>query len=377
MNVNDKKMHPKKLAQIVPQTGRKSTPQAAAKHWLGLLAVLLILGFLGNVLLQRFNTDINDTFADYQNRIARLLSAERIPNQVPRFAEQPRINQVMLPIPEGSIGLINSQRLNRCRAGQLIANRNSSLGRVQPTHARVRYEIDMISALSECLADEAIQETSLVPLLEQALHEKITYLPLWISRFWSSEAVIRDTLRPGRNARSIHNEYDSTASIAALNYFSHLFAELLANPFAAQIDSEQWQQHIQVLGTQDTIPSLLRSQQASVGWLTTLNEQLENAGEQLQCQRRVPVNAEYLQNVLHSIWIAQLQPALAQWEAEQRALNDALSRIETQVKSDAWRQYLSELHGYNSLANEVQQLTRAHAMSWQKFLNNCGFALPH
>lgn len=357
--------------QSVPQQAGKSTPKAPVRYWLLGVFFLIVGGVLGGKIIGYLQADVSDVFSDYQQRIARLLNTKTIPEVMPTVAEQPRINQVQLPIPESSISLLNSQRLNRCRAGQLIAERNSSLGRVQPVQARVRYEIEMINALKQCLADEQIQNSNLVPLLEQGLAEKIDYLPLWINRFWTSEAAVRDTLRPGRIARQTNELATSAEAIAALNYFSTLFNDLLNDPFARQINSAEWLQNIEVLAQQQTIPSLLRSQQHIQGWLVAINQQLDGAANTLQCPERTPPSAEYMQNVLHSVWIAELQPALAAWEIEFREVQSAVTRIVPQVQSVAWRNYLDSWFNESNFAATNQQLTREHAQLWQVFLHQC------
>jgi len=361
--------------QSVPQQTSKSTPKAPVKYWLLGVLLLIVFGVLGGKIVSYFQADIGDVFSDYQQRIARLLNTTPVPKVTPLLAEQPRINQVQLPIPESSISLLNSQRLNRCKAGQLIAERNSSLGRVQPVHARVRYEIEMINALKQCLADEQIKNSSLVPLLEQGLAEKIDYLPLWINRFWTSESAVRDTFRPGRTARQTHEQAMSTDAIAALFYFSTLFDDLLADPFSRQINAEEWLRNVKILAQHQSIPSLLRSQQHIQGWLVALNQQLDGAAQALQCPERQPNAAEYMQNVLHSVWIAELQPALAAWEIEYRELQNALNHILPQIQSEAWQSYLAFWFSENNLAATNQRLIREHAELWQDFLSACGFSV--
>lgn len=351
---------------------KQSLPQRIIKS----IVIITLSAFLSGC----FGSDVNKVFEDYQNRVQRLLAEPAVAPEIPQVPRQPGVSDVRQDIPEGSIGLFESMRLNQCRAGQLIAQRNSSLGRVQSVQARVLYEIEMIPALADCLQNTDIAESNLAEALTLSLEEKINNLPLWIDRFWTSEPAIRDTFRPGRNLRAVDAQSNLQKSLAALDYFSNLFAGILADPEKIALDQNEWQLHMEALGTGKSIPELLRTQQHVAGWLNALNEQLAAGANALNCVSNsetssgrsfTPQNAEYMQNVLNAVWIERLQPALARWDNEYRQVASTTINIQSQVISSDWNEYLTALLGEESFGVKSRQLARVHAEEWQAFLAAC------
>ncbi len=348
---------------------KQSLPQRIMKSTVVIALSIFLSGCFAN--------DVDKVFADYQKRMQRLLDEPAVEPEMPIIPRQPGVSDVRQNIPEGNISLLESMRLNQCRAGQLIAQRNSSLGRVQSVQARVLYEIEMIPALTECLQNPDIAESSLGEALALNLQEKISNLPLWIDRFWSSEPAIRDTFRPGRSVRDINANSNIQESLAALNYFASFFAEIADNPHTISLDRNEWQRHMEALGNGRAIPELLRTQQHVAGWLVAVTEQLATGAQALGCKddnsNRLapPQNAEYMQNVLNAVWIQKLQPALARWDNEYRQVNETLQRITPQVQSAEWHAYLIELFGNDSYIAQTRQLAREHAEEWQAFLSAC------
>lgn len=348
---------------------KQSLPQRIMKSTVIIALSIFLSGCFAN--------DVDKVFADYQKRMQRLLEEPAIEPEMPVIPRQPGVSDVRQNIPEGNISLLESMRLNQCRAGQLIAQRNSSLGRVQSVQARVLYEIEMIPALAECLQNPNIAESSLGEALTINLQEKITNLPLWIDRFWTSDPAIRDTFRPGRSVRDIDTNSNMQESLAALNYFASLFTDIVEDPHNIILERDEWQRHMEALGTGRSIPELLRTQQHVVGWLDAVTNQLASGARALGCtesnQNRStpPQNAEYMQNVLNAVWIQKLQPALARWDNEYRQIDVTLQRITPQIQSTEWREYLNKILGDNSHAVLSRQLAREHAEEWQAFLAAC------
>ena len=87
----------------------------------------------------------------------------------PEFPQPPRVQVPREAIPEFTISFSGKPRDSIVvGAGQLIAERNSSLGRVQPPNARLRHELAMLTALPECLQDAHIADSSIASELNRS-----------------------------------------------------------------------------------------------------------------------------------------------------------------------------------------------------------------
>lgn len=315
---------------------------------------------------------VDHHFDDYQGRLARLLDTDIPTAPLPENPRMPRTQSVQQAIPEFSIGLLASTRLNRCRAGALVAERNSSLGRVQSVDARLLYEIRMIDALQDCLNSPVAESDDLREILESALAHKIDTLPLWIDRFLTSDDVIRSRLRVSRSPLTLDGTDPAEASIAALTYFADVFAALNADPKGYQVDPSAWTSHMRTLGQQDFLSDLWRTQQVVQQGLITSNELLENAAQRVGCARvGTPREAEYLQNVMMNFWIEGLQGQLARLQGYQHQISRELERLTAHVLHPEWTAYIESLVGTDSIAERNRALTREHAELWQVFLEQC------
>ncbi|MCH8500385.1 MAG: DUF3080 domain-containing protein [Aliidiomarina sp.] len=322
----------------------------------------------------------SSALSEYQARIARLTDSETVPVQRPNFERLPRVQESRSEIPEYTISLVASQRLNRCRAGQLIADRNSSLGRVQPPHLRLRHEIEMLIALPECLADADVASQSIAAELATAITHKQETLPLWTQRLLTTEPILRDALRPGRKVLGPEEMAGAQETLAALDNILYVLAaidEYLDEPSQTDVLddlnlAEYWQPSWQALGQSDFLPRYWRSQQHALGAMRALNLQLAGAEQALRCSAtRTPVEAEYLHTVMLNFWIAELQPMFAHWNSLQQQLTVRLQQLQSFYESSAWLDYFEHLIGEQSYAAQLQREVRIHAEHWQSLLASC------
>lgn len=332
------------------------------------------------ILLSACSRTSSSALSDYQRRIARLTDSQVIPIELPQFERLPRVQETRSEIPEYTISLVTSQRLNRCRAGQLIADRNSSLGRVQPPHLRLRHEIEMLIALPECLADTDVASPSIATELTAAIAHKQETLPLWKQRLVTAETILRDTLRPGRNVLNPDEMRGAQETLAALDNILYVLAAIdnyLHDPrhTDALVElnlADFWQPSWQVLGQSDFLPRYWRSQQHALGAMRALNQQLAGADQALRCSAtRIPVEAEYLHTVMLNFWIAELQPMFARWDGFHQQLTVRLLELQGYYELPAWQDYFEHLVGSNSYAAQLQQEVRIHAEYWQQVLAAC------
>lgn len=86
-------------------------------------------------------------FENYQSRLASVLDTEPLPLKAPSYIELPRKRDLALPVEDVRMGLLDAYELRACGLFQLIADRNSILGKVQDGFRQLQYEITLLSTL--------------------------------------------------------------------------------------------------------------------------------------------------------------------------------------------------------------------------------------
>ncbi|MCL4409333.1 DUF3080 family protein [Aliidiomarina haloalkalitolerans] len=360
----------------------------AQKKYLGTTLIPTLVSVFLVLFLSACSRTSDDALLDYQKRIARLTDAPLVATERPEFPQPPRVQVTREAIPEFTISLVASQRLNRCRAGQLIAERNSSLGRVQPPNARLRHELAMLTALPECLQDAHIADSSIASELTAAIAHKTSTLPNWRQRMITNDPIMRDSLRPGRNLLAVETMAAASETLEAIDYFLYIFTEierfLAATQTSGSLTAESdlqvievnlndWQVAVAALGQGDFLGRYLRSQQHALGYMQALNQQLTDAGTLVGCRpNHQPAAADYLHNVLMAFWIGELQPMFARWDGYQQQLEPRIQALSDYVDHPQWHAYFRYLAGSESIAQQLQQEVRHHAELWQQVLQTCG-----
>lgn len=352
-----------------------SENQSGNQHlgWMRLFRFMTIAFAL--VTLSACSGGAESSLQDYQSRLANLLNEEPETPEMPERIPMPRASALTRSIPETSISLLQSMRLDRCRAGQVIAERNSALGRVRNPGLQLYYEIDVIRALDDCIQSGAVSD-SLTETLQEALEHKKQTLPLHIERFLTTDEVIRESLRPGRNVLPTEPAGGAEESIAALRYFAELFELLEEDPLHPAASLENYRANLRALGQSGFLSSHWQSQRLTLGWMRELNRMLSNGADKVGCtQVATPREAEYLQNVMMNIFIGDIQQWLALWDAYHRDIREQLERLEAFTSQSQWQDYLQRLYGdepgQESHAAQLRIETVRHAQLWQETLRDC------
>lgn len=89
--------------------------------------------------------------ADYQARLSRVLDEQAAPQSVPRVPRRP-VQHNRLPLPQADINLLELLRLDQCRIGVTVAQKNSSLGRVALPSQQFLMELELLTHGPACVA---------------------------------------------------------------------------------------------------------------------------------------------------------------------------------------------------------------------------------
>ncbi|MCC5879058.1 MAG: DUF3080 family protein [Idiomarina sp.] len=277
----------------------------------------------------------------------------------------PRSADLRIEIDRLSIGLLDSLRLERCRLGQVVAQRNSALGHAQSPSARLRYELDSMLAIEECLQIDSITDDRINALLSEALEQKQLTLPLYIDQVLTRSEEFRRSMRAANRTHPLTPANDFNEPYAALAYFAGTFEAALEGRWHA-VDLAPYNSHMQVLMQNDFLPRHWRTMQRSAAWLDAVNDMLDSAVIRGDCQ--LPPGAE--QN-LGSEFADNLQPMLARWTGHQQALTPVLRQLQDMSVQGQWRAYVDELIAEGSHVEQVDDLTQRHVMLLEQTISAC------
>ncbi len=339
------------------------TAQSVPKYvLLGYLLLVLTLSACSDTVMSRMD--------NYANRLERLAGEQQPPVALITAPEQPRVSEVRLQLPELSISLTDSFRLNQCRLGHLIAERNSSLGKVMTPAAQLYYEIDVTHALKECLAAPLDLSPRLRESLEQALTQKEGALKLAVHNFLTTDDVWRSSFRLSRNTLPLTEADDFTHTFTALRYFAHTLSLIVADPHHPEINLTQWHEQLETLGQAQFLSSYWRTLATVPAELDALTELLNKATNNIGCTNIArPQKAEYLHNVMLHIFIAKLQPAFARWVHYGQQLDPVIQQLTELTQGSTWPSYVQQLN--QGKVQSLQRSTREHAEQWQVLLKKC------
>jgi len=312
----------------------------------------------------------NAQLNSYGQRLENLSGQQRIITVTKTSPHQPRVAELRLSLPQVSISLLDSFRLSECRLGQLIAERNSSLGKVMTPANQLYYEIQVTRAIQECLSTAEQISVNLRTELEQALATKEAALPLAVHNFLTTDDIWRSNFRVAHSSLPMSTADDFTHTMAALNYFAHTLTIVVTNPYQPELNLNLWQEHLEALNRSRFLSAYWHTLATVPKELDSLTELLQRTTEHISCSHIArPQQAEYLHNVMLNIYIAQLQPVFARWVHYEQQLTPVLSQLLNLTRGNAWQDYMQQL-GY-APTSALQHSSRLHAEQWQALLQKC------
>lgn len=335
-------------------------------------------------------------FNDYHQRLANVLEVDPIPfhpqEDLPSF---PSTRDLYIPIDDIRIGLLDAYELRRCGLFQLIADRNSSLGKVQDKTRQLRYELLLLNGLERCLTQ--IVPTSRDNPISQSLIEELT--PIKQKKQQQLGAVIWNMLTTGKEWRQQFVLYPHTFAIdhlagftANLSAMEDIFALLEYSQKQGYIENNQPTLSSIPNGIDEAIVNRLLTHQEKIHrsryfgqlfysianatqWLNTTTQLLNQQENQIRCgKQRNQQQAEYLRNVFYRYYNPQIQPYLAELDSQYRQIQPILQQIFAQSPYQD-----PELITYKEtfIDGKAHQLFRKavmdHTKFWQRTFQRCQF----
>ena len=133
----------------------------------GQVFLLLVMCFLGGCEPAGLESDLKQ----YNNRLARVLEQPLVEGEAIQRLVFPRVRLLQQPIEPIKVDLLDFLQLGDCELQQVVAEKNSSLGRFAPTSRLLAQDVLFIS-LAEACRQKLAADGDLTALLQAAVAEK-------------------------------------------------------------------------------------------------------------------------------------------------------------------------------------------------------------
>lgn len=310
------------------------------------------------------------TLDDYRHRIATPQNLELNQLEIPPVQRPPGLREMRVPVPNVSMSLLDSLRLDTCAVGASIVQRNSALGRLESGLRRYHGDLQLIIELKTCLAQLEDTESDLGQRLQTALDSKRMALPLLKQQALVSDDALRHALSPANQSSERLPTETIAESIEALRVVVQLLTFDTAEP-SRLIAAERLEQALETLETSNALPYLWRNQHELISGLRQSHALVIDAGSRSGCASKgVPQRAQILRNVFSNYFAAGVQAQVAQLTSHAYRVNPLINELQQHSKQQLFDDYLVNLQG---LSSQLTLAIKTHAEHWQQFFQDCDF----
>lgn len=326
---------------------------------------LLIISLCLSFLACTNGDNLQSHLTNYQSRMANVLDVAPVNVPAISLPSYPRLKNMDHQVPEHSIKLFEFYQLKHCALYTLVAERNTSLGRLQLPSTRFIYEKTLLIALSDCIK----QTTD--PSLKDNLQKWYVTKQQNIGASWASLMQFSSEIKRAFSANTGSIEGSKIDGLVqtkqALDYLIQVNQNTL--PTGAELEK-----HLKMLNNHPLPAKLWFSQLMLTKHLNYLTPWLTENTANLACsQGSSKVKVKYLSNVFQLFFIEKIQPIAGQLNYYHYQLSPIFEQIiQHPDLSLAYTQYIQTLdqQGFS----EYQQAMQQHITFWQDLFKRCNLS---
>lgn len=299
------------------------------------------------------------------------------------FPALPARRERILPTPDIREGMLEVWDFQQCGMMPLIAERNTTLGKVMLPSQKMVYELRFLAALQQCrnkmqqIDQPTQQEQDFIRRLKAIQALKQRYLPaeIWNGIYTSEEvsqhfALGKSPLTP--QAASPANELQALEQLQTLAKLAT--ADPLQLPdWLAQLEDQYFALYSSQFGA-ELLPALRITTQTLDRTAAAIEQRLQRAPFCHKGHR--PRRAEILHNIFQQYYAGQVQPYMAQLQREGqhwlRTHQQIMQQLPVPPALRVWQQQVIAPEAPDSLWQQWQQASRRHTQAWQDILGQCG-----
>ncbi|WP_258405158.1 DUF3080 domain-containing protein [Shewanella psychrotolerans] len=317
------------------------------------------------------NKDADFVWHDYTKRLESVLEvpfepADFAPLTLPKAAHQTptRLN----------ISILQSFKLNHCKLGELIADHNSSLGKVAPPSQRLIYHIRFIQLAPECIA--TLDDSALIDTLTLGLAQKQLQALNVFTQMLTHDKSINKRLFIGYNSLTLDQMQTGRVEFESALSQLNTTKQKIANQDWQQIEIENLEQVLAIFHHQPLLNQYLRSLSLSVSQLTAINDYLFNHQAIAACRPgHANLQQAILQNLFHKYYLAQTQAYLSQLNQLHYRLSQPMLQLFDGTPYQDYVEYHFSERG-DALPAQLKQQMKRHVKWWKDFRQSCDIAIP-
>ncbi|MGD8118701.1 DUF3080 domain-containing protein [Vibrio sp. TRT 29B02] len=294
-------------------------------------------------------------FDDYLTRVVRVQNAPQVESTLEDYVNLPRKRDLYIEIPSISIGLLDSYQLRQCGLFNLIAERNSVLGKVADEFRNYDYQNALLDGLSRCINSPQLDPELQQVLAEIGAHKRAQLALHQWNLLFTSEAMQKQL----QGSQWLEANLGQTVSevneaLTRLNLAFHQSEE-------KTIDVQETLEKNNIVG------NLNYSLVMATSKLNLVTLQLTEYDHSVLCQpNRNTTKYQYLNNVFEQQYVAKVQPYMAQLDRYYQNLSANLTLFAPQPDIHNYVYPLAQNHQAFRLA------IRRHVDYWQQLFKRCG-----
>ncbi|WP_344807747.1 DUF3080 family protein [Allohahella marinimesophila] len=276
-------------------------------------------------------------FDDYRQRLERVLEVSFEAPEPPEVLKPryPQRRDLQRQASEFSLGILDIFTLDACTVGQLVAQRNSALGKVASASAIWRYEQAFLASVDDCLrllGEDVSEVTQLMTALAEVRDVKRQELGIaqWNATFASVEfqalfstgdgLLQRDfaAARSQQLGRALERlvGYVQGEDTAALDDLEAINATLIANPYPGRVLLSVEAMTAELQSIADTLETLLT----------------HSDGTPCRPERLDDETTKIAMNVLELVYVGRIQPYLAELQKAGHAWIGPLAELSNAIR---------------------------------------------
>lgn len=314
----------------------------------------------------------------YEERLTNVLGLPRLDEQSIDLPFPNRTSLAVL-IPAVDMNLRDFYGIENCPIKQLIAQRNTALGKIHLPSQRFKYEVEVINTLNECVEAMAINQNlnkSLereLNLTKRWMHAKTaSYADNWANLLTQSEEIYLAFNRSDGFLSGDNNEPINLAMID-LRYFLSLNKSSIdkSSPIVSIDKVEELELHLQSMQSHRFYVKFWRSLMLMEQRISALNTSLSEALPRFQCNS-VSNKSKFdiLRNVFTKYFIQGLQPMASALNNYQYQLSPLLIELSNHPDlPDAFKTGIQNRH--TTLVAKYEETIKLHIEIWQSFFQRC------